>query len=88
MLSWVLLVVQMSLKESIPKLSIFQTVSMQELFYEVATPDSQNINAYVVDTNEYPEEAVCVLPDRNVVSESLLPEETFYIIAIEPTSNS
>jgi len=49
------------------------------------TPDSLNINACIVDNHECPEDAVCVLPDRIIVSESLPPEETFNIIAIEPT---
>jgi len=67
-----------------PEAFNFETVSIQELFYEAQTPDSLNINAYVVDIHECPEGAVCVLPDRIVVSESLPPEETFNIIAIEP----
>jgi len=55
------------------------------LFYEAEAPDSLNINAYVVDIHECPEDAICVLPDRIIVSENLPPEETFYIIAIKPT---
>jgi len=68
-----------------PEAFNFETVSIQELLYEVEAPDSLNINAYVVDIHECPEEAVCVLPDRIIVSECLPPEETFNIIAIEPT---
>ena len=55
----------------------FEAVTIQELFYEVEAPDSVNINAYVVDIHECPEDAVCVLPDRIVVTENLPPEVTY-----------
>jgi len=68
-----------------PEAFNFETVSIHQLFYEAEAPDSLNIKAYVIDIHECPEGAVCVLPDRIIVSECLPPDETFNIIVIEPT---
>lgn len=68
-----------------PEASNFETVTIQQLLYEVETPDSLNINAYVIDIHECPEGAACFRPDGIDVSESLPPADTlFFITAREP----
>lgn len=67
-----------------PEAFSFETVTIQQLLYEVETPDSLNINAYVIVISECPESANCFLPDRIGASENLPPADTLYIQAIKP----
>lgn len=68
-----------------PEAFSFETVTVQQILYEVKPPDSLNINAYVINIRECPEGATCFSPDGIDVSESLSPADTLiFIPAAEP----
>lgn len=68
-----------------PEAFDFGAVLISDLFNEVEPPDSVNINAFVFDIHECPENAACILPDRIAVSENLPPADTLYITAVKPS---
>ena len=69
-----------------PEAFSFETVTIQQILYEVEPPDSLNINAYVINIRECPEGATCFIPDGIDVSESLPPADTLiFIPAAEPS---
>lgn len=72
-------------KRTYPEAFNVENAAIQQLLYEVDTPDSLNINAYVIDIHECPKGFVCFLPDRISVSETWPAADTLYITAIEPS---
>lgn len=67
-----------------PEAFNFETVGIQQLLNEVETPDSVNVENYVFDITQCPEEAICVAPDGIWTSESLPPTDTLFITTVEP----
>lgn len=67
-----------------PEALNFETVGIQQLLNEVETPNSVNIETFVIAMFQCPEDASCILPDRIFVSGSLPPVDTLFIETIEP----
>lgn len=66
-----------------PEALDLEILTIRQLLNEVQTPDSVNIDPYVIDVHECPEGATCIIPDQLDVSERLPPSNTLQI----PTEN-
>jgi len=71
-------------KRTYPEAFSLETVTIQEILYEVEVPDSLNIKAHVIDIFECSICAPGILPERIGVWENLPPADTLYINVLEP----
>lgn len=72
------------IERTYPEAFNYETVSIQQLLNEVETPDSLNIETFIFNIIECPEEAICVYPDGIMTSENLPPSDTLFIQTMEP----
>ncbi len=72
------------IERTYPEAFNFETVGIQQVLNEIQTPDSVNIESFVFNSFQCPEDATCILPDGIWVSDRLPPSDTLFIETVEP----
>lgn len=72
------------IERTYPEAFNFETVSVPQVLNEVKTPDSVNIESFVFNIFQCPEEAICVAPDGIFTSDTLPPNDTLFIETVKP----
>ncbi|MDZ7660679.1 hypothetical protein [Fodinibius sp.] len=72
------------IERTYPEAFNFETVGIQQVLNKVETPDSVNIESFVFNTFQCPEDATCVAPDGIWVSDRLPPTDTLFIETVKP----
>jgi len=72
------------IERTYPEAFNFETVGIQQVLNEIQTPDSVNIESFVFNIFQCPEEATCILPDGIWTSDTLPPNDTLFIETAKP----
>lgn len=72
------------IERTYPEAFNFETVGIEQVLNEVETPDSVNIESFVFNIFQCPEDAICVAPDGIWTSDTLPPNDTLFIETVKP----